>query len=441
MVNTGNKIITEEDMNPLSETYGQTRETIVFDPVTCPPGIDFKARLSTSQVSNKYVYCNGETTLISSELDEYDYGKVTTLAIGLCVDYIGDELFYSSSTDNTTLRSVALSSTVETIGESAFANCRSLSSVTFVSGLTLIKRHAFNMCTSLAGNIVLPNTVTTIRDNAFYGCSRVSSFTLGTGVTYLGANVFRNCTGLNSVTVLATTPPSFGGYYNFTDTNDCPIYVPAGTLSAYESASGWSVYADRIFEYGVAKWVEQSYECELDGSDERTGNIIVTELDTNPSSSTYNTTRTRTYEDLSRCPLPEPTYNFKLRKTFTGGTEVDVACNSSTTLQQSECNGNFESAIVGDCVTTINASAFYQKTSLLNVIISRSVTSIGNYAFSGCTSLTSVTVRSTTPPSVGGRSFSSTNDCPIYVPASSVDTYKAASGWSTYASRIQAIPT
>ena len=158
MVNTGNKIITEEDMNPLSETYGQTRETIVFDPVTCPPGIDFKARLSTSQVSNKYVYCNGETTLISSELDEYDYGKVTTLAIGLCVDYIGDELFYSSSTDNTTLRSVALSSTVETIGESAFANCRSLSSVTFVSGLTLIKRHAFNMCTSLAGNIVLPNT-------------------------------------------------------------------------------------------------------------------------------------------------------------------------------------------------------------------------------------------------------------------------------------------
>ena len=220
MTNTGNKIITEEDMNPLSETYGQTRETIVFDPVTCPPGIDFKARYSTSQVSNKYVYCNGETTLITSEFNKYDYGPVTSLAVGLCVDYIGDELFYNAEySDDTSLRSVALSSTVETIGESAFANCRSLSSVTFVSGLTLIKRHAFNMCTSLAGNIVLPNSVTTIRDNAFYGCSSVSSFTLGTGVTYLGANVFRNCTGLNSVTVLATTPPSFGGYYNFTDTN------------------------------------------------------------------------------------------------------------------------------------------------------------------------------------------------------------------------------
>ena len=292
-------------MNPLSETYGQTRETIVFDPVTCPPGIDFKARYSTSQVSNKYVYCNGETTLITSEFNEYDYGPVTSLAVGLCVDYIGDELFYNAEySDDTSLRSVALSSTVETIGESAFANCRSLSSVTFVSGLTLIKRHAFNMCTSLAGNIVLPNTVTTIRDNAFYGCSRVSSFTLGTGVTYLGANVFRNCTGLNSVTVLATTPPSFGGYYNFTDTNDCPIYVPAGTLSAYESASGWSVYADRIFEYGVAKWVEQSYECELDGEGHKTGYKIATELDTNPSSSTYNTTRTVTVEATDVCSEP-----------------------------------------------------------------------------------------------------------------------------------------
>lgn len=246
MTNTGNKIITEEDMNPLSETYGQTRETIVFDPVTCPPGIDFKARYSTSQVSNKYVYCNGETTLISSEFNKYDYGPVTSLAVGLCVDYIGDELFYNSSTDNTTLRSVALSSTVETIGASAFAYCRSLSSVTFVSGLTLIKGYAFSGCTSLSGNIVLPNTVTSIRDQAFYGCSSVSSFTLGTGVTYLGANVFRNCTGLNSVTVLATTPPRFGGYANFDNTNNCPIYVPASSVDTYKAASGWSTYASRI---------------------------------------------------------------------------------------------------------------------------------------------------------------------------------------------------
>jgi len=33
-----------------------------------------------------------------------------------------------------------------------------------------------------------------------------------------------------------------------------------------------------------------------------------------------------------------------------------------------------------------------------------------------------------------------TNNCPIYVPSASVNAYKTATNWSTYASRIQAIP-
>ena len=52
-------------------------------------------------------------------------------------------------------------------------------------------------------------------------------------------------------------------------------------------------------------WVEQSYVCEtVDGY--RTGNVIVTELDENPLSATYNTTRTRTYQDTDRCTPETP---------------------------------------------------------------------------------------------------------------------------------------
>jgi len=40
---------------------------------------------------------------------------------------------------------------------------------------------------------------------------------------------------------------------------------------------------------------------------------------------------------------------------------------------------------------------------------------------------------------LGRDVFYDTNNCPIYVPAASVDAYKSASGWSAYASRIQAI--
>jgi hypothetical protein len=58
-----------------------------------------------------------------------------------------------------------------------------------------------------------------------------------------------------------------------------------------------------------------------------------------------------------------------------------------------------------------------------------------------CSGLTSIIVNATTPPKLSNsNAFNNTNDCPIYVPSGSVNTYKSASGWSTYASRIQAIP-
>ena len=75
-----------------------------------------------------------------------------------------------------------------------------------------------------------------------------------------------------------------------------------------------------------------------------------------------------------------------------------------------------------------------------NIIIPSIITTIGADAFRGCSSLTSVTINATTPPTLmNSLAFDDTNDCPIYVPAQSVDTYKAASGWSSLASRIQAI--
>ena len=70
-----------------------------------------------------------------------------------------------------------------------------------------------------------------------------------------------------------------------------------------------------------------------------------------------------------------------------------------------------------------------------------SITSIGQSAFASNALLTTVTIHATTPPTNNGYFFNSCSALQaIYVPASSVDAYKAASGWSSYASKIQAIP-
>ena len=66
---------------------------------------------------------------------------------------------------------------------------------------------------------------------------------------------------------------------------------------------------------------------------------------------------------------------------------------------------------------------------------------IDMYAFSGCRGLTSITINSTTPPTLEAdedyqHPFYDTNNCPIYVPANSVNAYKTASIWSWVADRI-----
>ena len=96
---------------------------------------------------------------------------------------------------------------------------------------------------------------------------------------------------------------------------------------------------------------------------------------------------------------------------------------------------------IPDSVVNIRYSAFQGCSSLTSVTIGNGIRSIDYYAFQGCSSLTSFVCRSTNPPSVSGdTTFMGDSNLVIYVPAESVDAYKAASGWSQYASRIYPIP-
>ena len=121
-------------------------------------------------------------------------------------------------------------------------------------------------------------------------------------------------------------------------------------------------------------------------------------------------------------------------------TSVNIP-NSVTTIGDNAfrgCNG-LTSVTIPNSVTSIDGSAFESCSGLTSVTIPNSVTSIGSYAFSGCSGLTSVTIHATTPPSLGSSAFNNTNNCPIYVPAESLDAYKTAGNWSSLASRITAI--
>ncbi|MGY3823091.1 leucine-rich repeat protein [Acinetobacter haemolyticus] len=98
------------------------------------------------------------------------------------------------------------------------------------------------------------------------------------------------------------------------------------------------------------------------------------------------------------------------------------------------------SLVINNSITKININAFTNWLSATSLVIPESVINIGEGVFQNWVSCISIRCLAVVPPVLGTIAFNNTNNAPIYVPAQSVAAYKSAAGWSTYASRIFAIP-
>ena len=104
-------------------------------------------------------------------------------------------------------------------------------------------------------------------------------------------------------------------------------------------------------------------------------------------------------------------------------------------------NGNMSSIVIEEGVVNIAKNAFlFCSNHLTKATLPSTIESIGNYAFQS-SGLTKITINATTPPTLGYDVFENASSLAhIYVPSANVNAYKAAEGWSDYASLIGVAP-
>ena len=120
---------------------------------------------------------------------------ITDLVIPSGITAINDRAFCGS-----TIRSVTIPGSVETVGVNAFAECPSLADVTVGEGVKILKEKAFWMCPSLT-TVTLPDSLAEIETEVFWRCGELTNLTVGKGLKTVGQDAFRDCQKLDRLEI------------------------------------------------------------------------------------------------------------------------------------------------------------------------------------------------------------------------------------------------
>lgn len=115
------------------------------------------------------------------------------------------------------------------ISDCAFEGCSNLKSVTIPDGITTIDWLAFGNCTGLT-SVTIPESVTIIGDDAFSGCTSLTTVTIPDSVTIIDTNAFSGCTSL-SIAKIGNSVKSIGGHAFYNCVNLSRITIPASILN------------------------------------------------------------------------------------------------------------------------------------------------------------------------------------------------------------------
>ena len=402
---------------------------------------DIAAWCKISGLGRLMGYANSKKLYLNNEL-------ITDLVIPDSVTSIGEAAFRGCSG----FTSITIPDSVTSIGEFAFYNCSGLTSITIGSGVTSIVNSAFEGCSGLENiyitdiaawckisglgrlmgyanskklylnnelitDLVIPDSVTSISSYAFAYCS-ITSITIPDSVTSIGESAFRRCNKLESLT-LPFADTYLGHIFGASSYNDNSNYVP-NSLKTVVISNGSGVTS--IGKYAF-------YECSgltsitIPDSVTSIGKFAfyncsgLTSITIPDSVTSIGESAFSRCSGLTRITIPDRVTSIE-DYAFSGCSgliSITVASNNKKYHSDGNCLIETESKtlILGcknsvipsdDSVTSIGKWAFSGCSGLTSITIPNGVTSIGSSAFNGCSGLTSVTIPSSVT-SIGDSAF------------------------------------
>ena len=237
--------------------------------------------------------------------------------------------------------------------------------------VTSIEACAFSYCSSLT-SVTIPESVTSIEGLAFEGCSSLTSITIPESVTWIGDGVFHGCSSLTSVTILGSvTSIEDSAFYGCSSLNSITI------LGSVTSIGRWAFYGcSGLTSVTLPEGVTSIEGLAFEGCSNLSSINI-------PGSVT--SIETRAFDgcsSLTFITVADGNTVYDSRE----GCNAIIETNSNTLIQ------GCSTTVIPESVTSIGSFAFYGCSGLASIAVPESVTSIGSYAFEGCSGLTSITI-------------------------------------------------
>ncbi len=288
-------------------------------------------------------------------------------------------------------------------------------------GVNAIGELAFSNCSSLT-SVIIPNSVTSIGFGAFYKCSSLTNVTIPNSVTYVGENTFQYCERLQTVYCEAPQKPTgwdsmwlrcpakvIWGYKETSSTaqpKPAPAELPASPLSDFEIENGvlkkykgkaehvvtpTSVTA--IYNYAFS-YTKSLQSVVITGNVKSIGNYAFSSCANLKSVTIPNSVTHIGNNAFSHC-------------TSLASINIPESITSINEATFFSCQA-LETVTIPNTVTSIGKNAFFLCKALPNITIPRSVTSIGAVAFQSCGALKNIVIPATVT-AMGDSAFSSCN--------------------------------